>query len=131
MKFSEYPLYNAIHDVYCEFEQTNLKPRSADWLIYRSKREQLKSLINSKLVDSLYTEEDMLKAWDDFGKNKSKYKLLIAAARRYGCHCFYEGREQGKCSHIMSIERIHNARNEPLKIENSVIVCKKHNTDCR
>jgi len=131
MKFIEFPLYNAVHDVYLEFERQQLKPRSADWLIYQNKRLQLKKLIYSKMSEESFSEEKILKAWDDFGKNKEKYKLLISVANTFGHHCFYDNRNKGCCSDIMSVERLPGHRNEPFKAENCVIVCKRHNSDRR
>lgn len=132
MKFQEYHLYNSINDVYCCIESLNKKPRSADWLIFRDKRRELKQLIIENMADDVfYTEEQILKAWDDFGKNKEKNKLIIAVARKFGCSCFYEHRNRGPCSQIMSIERLPSTRSEPLSLESCVIVCKKHNSDNR
>jgi len=129
MKFEEFELYNAIHDIYIDFEKNKQKPRSADWLIYHRKRDHLVGLIQAKIADQ--DEEEILKAWDDFGKNKEKYKLLIGAARKFGSKCFYHDRGLGCCSKIMTVERTPLQRDEPLSIQNSVIVCKRHNTDRR
>jgi hypothetical protein len=129
MKFDEFPLYDALHDIYVEFEAKKQKPRSADWLIYHRKRDHLVSLVQAKL--SGFEEEEILKAWDDFGKNKEKYKLLIGVCRKYGSKCFYDGRGIGCCSKIMSVERIPSQRDEELSLQNAVVVCKKHNTDRR
>ena len=124
MKFVEFPLYNAIHDVYVNFEKIHWKPHSADWLIYHEKRNQLTKLISEIIGDNVFTEERILKAWDDFGKNKEKYKLIISVANTFGHHCFYQNRNKGKCSNIMCVER-------SVKAENCVIVCKRHLVDHR
>ncbi len=129
MKFDEYQLYDALHDIYVAFEKDNQKPRSADWLIYHRKRQHLVGLVHARVMT--WDEEQILKAWDDFGKNKEKYKLLIATARKYGSKCFYDGRGLGCCSHIMGLERTAMQRDEPLSVSNAVVVCKKHNTERR
>ncbi len=138
MKFFEFPLYYAVHDIYINFEQKKLKPRSADWLIYKNKRNQLTSLIvgkaerrNDFLLPSLFEEEKILKAWDDFGKNKEKYKLIISVANTFGQFCFYCNRNKGVCSDTMCVERLLGHRNDSVKTENCVIVCKRHLTDYR
>lgn len=78
MKLEKLNLYSAIFDVYTNFEENNLKPRSADWLIYSMKREQLCLSVRDKFpIQHNYSDEEILKAWDDFGKNKQKYKMTI------------------------------------------------------
>jgi hypothetical protein len=124
MKFSEFFLYNSIHDVYLGFERSHLKPRSADWLIYHDKRKQLTDLISKNFEGNTFSEEKILKAWDDFGKNKEKYKLLLSVANTFGRRCFYEHRNKGVCSDTMCIE--HLLTSGPNKAENCVIVCKRH-----
>lgn len=131
MKFFEFNLYSAIHDVYLDFEKTSRKPRSADWLIYHKKRQLLCGLIERKIAenepDADYSDERILKAWDDFGKNKEKYKLIIAVAEKFGKQCFYKNRNRGSCSDIVRVETI--KRGDEITVENCVIVCKKHSMD--
>ncbi len=137
MKFHEFNLYSAIHDVYLEFEKTSRKPRSDDWLIYQSKRHELCSLINGKILslpaalradEAEPSHERILKAWDDFGKNKEKYKLIISVANKFGRQCFYANRNRGRCSDIVRVESIAHS-DDPTAVENCMIVCKKHSLD--
>ncbi len=82
IKVDKLNLYSAIYDVYTDFEQCDMKPRSADWLIYIDKRKTLCECVRRKLpIYFTYSEEDILKSWDDFGKNKVKYKEMIQVLR--------------------------------------------------
>ncbi len=124
MKFQDFYLYAAIHDVYLDYEKSNRKPRSANWLIYASNRRLLCDAINGHKISDRWHDERILKAWDDFGKNKEKYKLIIAVAKRFDKQCFYANRNRGCCSDIVRIENI--LAGAPLVVENCVVVCKKH-----
>lgn len=130
MKFQDFNLYRAIYGIYNQFEQEDRKPRSSDWLIYKSKRKLLRDLVIANLVaidGNLYSEEEILKAWDDFGKNKEKCKLIVETGIIKGYTCYRE--DKGKCSDIVSIETLPSKRNEKPVAENCVIVCKKHNSE--
>ncbi|RDJ35417.1 MAG: hypothetical protein DWQ19_11415 [Crenarchaeota archaeon] len=124
MKFSDFDLYNTVHDIYLEFERNQNKPRSADWLIYHRKRQFLCHLVIER-TGQQYDEEKILKAWDDFGKNKDKYRLIVAVADRFGRKCFYSNRNKGECSHTVCVENIFN-HGDPLLVEDCVISCRKH-----
>lgn len=128
MKFEDFNLYRAIYNVYNTFELENKKPRSADWLIYKSKRKILRNLIINNLIainGNLYSEEEILKAWDDFGKNKEKCRLIIETGVLKGFMC-YKSNCREKCSEIISIENLASKIKEEKSPENCRIVCKKH-----
>lgn len=129
MKFSDFDLYRAIHSVYLQFEKEDKKPRSADWFIYKSKRKLLINMVITNIVGfcgNLYGEEEILKAWDDFGKNKEKYKLIVETALLNGCECQRSSPDE-ICSSTVSIEKVNSSKQ--LSSNNCIIVCKKHNSD--
>lgn len=126
MKFDDFDLYKSVYDVYLIFEKEDKKPRSSDWFIYKSKRKVLTNLVLDKLASTsseLYGQEQILKAWDDFGKNKEKYKLIIATANLYGCKCQF-ARIGDKCSSIVGVEKLRASQSTTPA--NCFIVCKKH-----
>lgn len=114
MKFFEYDLYHTVSKVYEHYEASNLKPRSADWFIYREQRAKLMQDVLDELPKTLLVKdrsvdictERVLKAWDDFGKNKKKYKtlILIAEASGRGCYCNGLSSRYGPCSDVMTFE---------------------------
>lgn len=129
MKFEDFDLYRAIYNVYNEFEKNDKKPRSSDWFIYKIKRKMLRNLIITNLVaidGNLYSEEEILKAWDDFGKNKEKYRLIVETGILKGTTCHYDS---SNCSSTVSIEKIISKKNDEMIPENCRIVCKKHNSE--
>lgn len=96
MKFDEIGLYNSILKTYNKFETQKKNPRSSDWFIYSEKRRELLGEINANLA-----EEYVLKSWDDFGKNKKKYRILIPLMLRKACQCCLSSFVgQGECSNV-------------------------------
>jgi len=129
MKFEDFDLYRAIYSVYNNFEIEDKKPRSSDWFIYKSKRKILRNLIITNLIainGNLYSEEEILKAWDDFGKNKEKCRLIVETGIIKGYTCSKIDKLVGKCSTTISVEKVIAKKNDKMIPENCRIVCKKH-----
>lgn len=137
MKFKEYELYYSINNVYSFFEENNLKPRSADWYIFENKRISLCNFVIKefkKITKNIWIEEQLeipscekiLKSWDDFGKNKEKYKFLINLIKKHGKIC----PQQNNCSDVVSFEQVKNL-NELPNINNCIIICNKHHKNER
>lgn len=132
MKFKEYELYYSINNVYSFFEENNFKPRSADWYIFENKRKSLCNFVLKefgKIVTNIWvhdppdipSHERILKAWDDFGKNKEKYKFLINLVKKHGKKC----PQQNNCSEVLSFKQVKNLNEQP-NINNCIIICNKH-----
>jgi 5-methylcytosine-specific restriction endonuclease McrA len=133
MKFSEFPIFGAIYDVYLDYEAKGLKPRSSNHFIYEDKRKALADAIYDRLSlkdrqKTPYDVEYFLKCWDLFGKRSknrdtsgSNTRLVIEVARKYGYTCMYSGRFGNECNDTVNLDRI--SAGSEYSLGNCVISC--------
>lgn len=133
MRFDEFPLYNAVAQVYEEIKrESGLRDhdtpsvRSEEWILNDARRRQLTRRIVSRMTEH---DSDILSAFVRYAKASKngadvpKLHLTIQVARVRGARCFYS--MLGNCSNDVDLDRI-NAGGE-YSLANCVIACGHHN----
>lgn len=132
MTADELPTFIAIHRVERLIEERRQAGEflplfgSDDWLIDRSRRVELLSMIQSFLVP----DEALLSSYLRYRKSGDKLRIIAALAVRHGARCFFDGRGKGECSNELDLDRIiPGARGGEYSLENCHIVCSRHNRE--
>lgn len=137
MTFDEWPLYEAICDVY----RTVDNPRQEIW--DHVERETLcRKILERFPLGSPWlslSADQIMKAWSSFGKVNiekgnpvKKGELIVAVGRIHGRKCFYADRDIGECTNNVSLDRlVPGARGGKYSVRNCVIACDFHNTHRR
>lgn len=133
MRFIDFDLYDAIHDVRNELQECGEPIGSDRWISDESYRSDLCKRVIHKMHKRI--DQDIIDAWVAFrkrakaeGTDVNKLALTIEVARLRGRTCFYADRGLGHCSDDVQLERIiPGARGGVYSLANCIIACGSHN----